>query len=209
MSNLHHVVEQELANWIRSAVLADGESDVCLVPLRKEALSLMEEGRPVRGPLAKVKPGLPGVFEGEDDSYDPARHQAEINANASPALLDAFRSAVEFEKVDRGRAIPVPENYHDIPSETRNNTLTPGGVARVTGVNLKFDPDDPEQGVFFLAEDGAETRAETYARIKPGEVILVAPSELAAGAYELEVRAHVYGSKHLRSGSLEKILTVA
>jgi hypothetical protein len=31
------------------------------------------------------------VFEGEDGSYDPARHQAEINANPSPALLDAGR----------------------------------------------------------------------------------------------------------------------
>jgi hypothetical protein len=31
------------------------------------------------------------VFEGEDDGYDPARHQAEINANPSPALLDAGR----------------------------------------------------------------------------------------------------------------------
>jgi hypothetical protein len=60
------------------------------------------------------------VFEGEDDSYGPARHQAEINANASPALLDAFRSAVAFEKVDRGRVIPAPESYHDIPSETHN-----------------------------------------------------------------------------------------
>jgi hypothetical protein len=39
-------------------------------------------------------------------------------------------------------------------------------------------------------------------------VILVTPSELAAGAYELEVRGRVYGSKHLRSGSLEKTLTV-
>ncbi|MGC9357783.1 MAG: hypothetical protein ACP5GX_07950 [Anaerolineae bacterium] len=28
-----------MANWIRSAVLADGESDVCLVPLRKGVTS--------------------------------------------------------------------------------------------------------------------------------------------------------------------------
>jgi hypothetical protein len=35
-------------------------------------------------------------------------------------LPGVFRSAVEFEKVDRGRAIPVPENYHDLPSETHN-----------------------------------------------------------------------------------------
>jgi hypothetical protein len=39
-------------------------------------------------------------------------------------------------------------------------------------------------------------------------VILVAPSELAAGAYEMEVRGHVHKSKRLRSGSLEKTLTV-
>jgi hypothetical protein len=63
----------------------------------------------------------------------------------------------------------VPQNYHDIPSETRNNTLTPGGVARLTGVNLKFAPDDPEQGVFFLAEDGTRrgprpTRGSSRAR---------------------------------------------
>jgi len=177
--------------------------------MRKAALSLMTEGRSLCGPLAKVKPALPGVFAGEDDSYDPTRHQAEVNATVSSILLNTFRRTATFVKVDRSRAVPLPENYYDIVSDTRNNTITLGGVARLTGVNLKFEPGDAEVGVFFLAADGSETRVETYARIKPGELIFVVPDGLAAGEYGLEVRAHVYGSRQVRRGDLERTLTVA
>jgi len=56
---------------------------------------------------------------------------------------------------------PVPETYHDVASGTSNATLTPNSVGRVTGRNLKLDPADPQQGVFFIGADGAERRAIT------------------------------------------------
>jgi hypothetical protein len=90
-------------------------------------------GQVDRGPSHPIPPHLPirsffpRAFESpalENLSGLPAAKpsvstssRARTRATARP---DAFRSAVELEEMDRGRAIPVPENYHDLPSETRN-----------------------------------------------------------------------------------------
>ncbi len=93
-------------------------------------------------------------------------------------------------------------------SGTRNATLTPNSVGRVTGRNLKLDANDPQQGVFFVAEDGTQTRAPLYATARPGEVVFTTP-QLSAGDYDLRVCALVPGSKDkVRCGDLEHALTV-
>ena len=89
-----------------------------------------------------------------------------------------------------------------------NSTLTPGGAGRILGGQLKFDPADPRQGVFFVARDESETRANLLIRNMPSEVTVVVPS-LKPGTYRLRVRAAFGSSDDIRTGSLEASLTVS
>jgi hypothetical protein len=81
-------------------------------------------------------------------------------------------------------------------------------MAQVTGHRLKFDPDDPEQGIFLIpAKNGKAIRINETARNKGRELIFMVPSDLPVGLYVLEVRT-IFGRHSLRTGRLEEKLIV-
>ena len=104
---------------------------------------------------------------------------------------------------------PNPLEYTDINTGERNSVLTPGGMGQLVGHRLKFDPADPEQGVFFMAPDGSSsTRVSLVGKNMPGELMLLVPDTLVAGDYLLVVRV-AFGEDDVRMGTLEATLTVA
>jgi hypothetical protein len=72
-------------------------------------------------------------------------------------------------------------------------------VFNLTGRRLKFDAGDPEQGVFFIADDGTAHQVEMMLKNLPTESIFIIPT-LPAGNYTLEVPAILPGNTQLRSG---------
>jgi hypothetical protein len=81
-------------------------------------------------------------------------------------------------------------------------------MGQLVGHRLKFDSQDPAQGIFFRAAAGGETRVAVVGQNVPTGLIFMIPAELDAGDYTLEVRA-VFGGDDLRAGALEAPLTVA
>ncbi len=115
---------------------------------------------------------------------------------------------MHLERVSAGLPTPDPEDFEDVTSETRNAQVTPGGLARLSGSRLKYNPNDPQQGVFFIDSAGAATRVDMIVRNKPGELNFLIPATLAAGAYTLEVRALLSRTTQLRTGLLPHTLQV-
>ena len=85
--------------------------------------------------------------------------------------------------------------------------LTPGGMGRISGGRLQFDAAKPEQGVFFLAADGAETQAQVVDLNLGATVSFLVPA-LPAGEYELEVRTATETGT-MRRGRLKFVLTAS
>jgi hypothetical protein len=80
-------------------------------------------------------------------------------------------------------------------------------MGRLVGSRLKVDPDDPEQGIFFIAEDGRATRVEVIAKNVYSELIFLVPANLSPGTYRLQVRA-LFNQSDLRAGHLGQKLTI-
>jgi hypothetical protein len=76
----------------------------------------------------------------------------------------------------------------------------------LTGSRLSFDQDDRESGVFFVADDGKETRVQVYSRVGNVFVDCKIPN-IAAGAYTLVVRTKP--GKTIRSGSYPTQITIS
>lgn len=55
---------------------------------------------------------------------------------------------------------------------------------------------------------GAETKVATVQKNKPAQLVFLIPAGLAAGTYDLEVRARIVGGTQLRTGRLDAVLTV-
>lgn len=107
-------------------------------------------------------------------------------------------------------SLPSPEitQFVDFNSSESNAVLTPGGIARITGEELKFDQSQADEGVFFVAADGTETRVEVIASLTEGQLMFQVPA-LARGEYSVAVRRAYTSSRTLRRGQLDSTLTVA
>ena len=171
-------------------------------------LNVVMRGNSVVTPLVNISPGISGVFEDEDDSFDPERHQVRINVSPGKRLRDTA-TEIPTEKVEPRQRLPELQHYYDNTTETQDGEITPSGGARIRGSLLKFDEEDADQGIFFVnVDDGTETRVESgMLRNKPGELIFSNP-QLDAGTYRLEVRSLLDGTTELRTGNLTEQLTV-
>jgi hypothetical protein len=170
--------------------------------------NLLLEGVNVTTPIANFKVGVRGVFNGPDDSFTPDRHQVNPTVSAGKRLRQEFQQKAQLRKQESNIPSPRPEVYLDINSDTRNLTLTPGGMGHLIGHRLKFDAADLNQGIFFIAADGTEARVTIIGQIKPSSLMFVIPNTLATGEYTVEVRAVLPGTTTLRNGRLPAPLAV-
>ena len=169
---------------------------------------MLQAGIFVRTPLACFRVSLTGRFDGTEDSFDKARHEVLPRIIPASRLRKALRDHSEVVKQRRIPRRPYADKFVDVNTGVVDSVVTPGGGARLLGAVLKFDPADPAQGVFFIAADNSETRAEVVIRNMPGELSLLNPA-LPAGEYRLQVRAAFGDPTDLRVGELAAKLTVA
>ncbi|MDR8393622.1 DUF4469 domain-containing protein [Aliifodinibius sp. S!AR15-10] len=172
-------------------------------------INLVKRGYAVNTPLVNISPGIRGVFESEEDNFDTKRHEIKVNVNPGVRLQEVVEE-IDVEKVASRKRRPTLAHYYDSSSDKKDETITPAGGARITGSLLKFDHEDPNQGIFFInMEDDTETRVKSQIlRNMPAELIFLNPT-LASGTYRLEVRSVVKNTTEIRTGILSEELTVS
>ena len=168
---------------------------------------MLREGIFVKTDLVNYHVGMRGTFDGTEDEFDPARHQVIPQTLPTARLRRLSRDHAAVVKQRPARRRPIVERYVDVNSGTENGSVTPGGAGRLVGSSLKFDPADPQQGVFFVASANQETRVEVVARNMPREVIFIVPA-LPAGRYTLQVRTAFEDAEGIQTGALVERLTV-
>ena len=138
------------------------------------------EGNNVNLPLVNIKPGINGVFNNATDSFDPSRHIKKANVS-SGLLLTQKLNAAKVEKVAYATAAPVLTEFTDVNSQSTNSILTPGGIAQIVGEELKFNPANGTEGIYFIAVDGNATKVDIIASRTEGKLVFSIPSTLVAG----------------------------
>ncbi len=129
----------------------------------------------------------------------------------SPATIEeAVRAAATVEKVEAVKPAPNPIEYRDLGADETNDTITPDNIGQLSGSRLKFDPAAADEGLYFVADAGGETKVSTVQKNKPSQLVFLIPP-LADGTYHLEVRARMgsgTSARELRIGRLDAMLTV-
>jgi hypothetical protein len=169
---------------------------------------LTREGHAISTPLFRIAPSITGIFNGDDDSFDPARHRVKLHCHAG-VLLREIEQQVDVEKISTQLRLPVPLHFHDNATGCQDSFVTPGEGASITGTALKFDVTDNDQGIFFVnSANGDTTRVRTVLRNKPRELIFAIPFSLGLGTYKIEVRSILKCCTTVRSGTMPYELTV-
>jgi hypothetical protein len=155
----------------------------------------------------KIRPVMLGVYRDDDDKFDPKRHEIKYRV-ALGKRYNRVTDNVKVEKVTPTNNLPLPANVEDLNSGTVNETLTPGGVATLTGLRLKFNQNDPQQGIFLIDSAKNEYRVEKILNLTGAKIIFQTPAALHSDEYTLEVRILLKGNKNLKKGVLTERLSV-
>lgn len=166
------------------------------------------DGNGVNLPLVNIRPGISGSFKDANDNYESGRHSKKAALSTGKLLRDAISKA-NVEKITQPLIAPVLLEYTDTNSNTTNSSLTPGGLGKLLGASLKFNPENPLEGIFIIAADNSMTKVETNTVRSKGKLIFTVPATLTRGSYKIEVR-RTYGISNpiLRKGTLAYPLIV-
>lgn len=168
---------------------------------------LLQQGYSINTPEFQITPSVSGVFTSVDDSFDKSRHAVKFNVKLG-SRFTGLAKEVQVQKVTTALPQPVLVSFKDITSGTSNQTLTPGGTAVLKGSMLKWSSERRgNEGVYFVKEDGTETKVETMVKNLPGEQIFTIPA-LTPGNYDVVVRAFPKQNRNIREGKLAVSLQV-
>jgi len=203
--DLEGVIERMIA---RGSTTTKADALAVLQDYHATIADLVLEGFKVLTPGANYGISLRGNFTGQTDGFDPSRHQTAARVNPGVQFKRTIRDRVQLQKQEATLPVPKLLAYTNLNNGDSSERLTPGGPAQLNGHRLKFDPNDPKQGIVLLTADNTVTRIETIIRHTPNELIFMVPADLAPGQYTLAVRAR-FGQHSLRTGLLESNLTVS
>ena len=165
-------------------------------------------GFTVSTPLFRVRTSISGTFGNQHDTFDAARHQINVKT-ISGIRLGKLEKRLAAVKTKFNRLFPFPEILTDAKTEMENSIITSGGIAVLRGSLLKFDPQDIQQGIFFIAVDNSadEIRAVNYTTIRSHEINFQIPA-LEPKDYFLAVKSSYYSWTTVRKGEIDCILSV-
>ncbi|MEC5395783.1 DNA-binding domain-containing protein [Bergeyella sp. RCAD1439] len=153
----------------------------------RKASELVLNGYSVNTGLVYMRPAIKGVFY--DKTWDKERHSVYVNVNQG---LD-LRKAVADTKVEILGEQSSPMSVFSITDKATgkaDGTLTKGKNAEIKGTYIKIDGDNPKNGIVFKNLDNQQEvklSAEHIVLNEPSRVLILVPSDLEAGNYELSI----------------------
>lgn len=158
----------------------------------------LQQGYSVITGCCQFTPRVQGVWLGESDKFDPARHRVALDMIISADMRQALqRVGVEVLEVkDSGAKIGL---VTDTLTGLTDGSITPNDDIRIEGTKIKVEGDasDSNLGVCFIDSTGAShpvTRRLT--QNDPGTLIARVPA-LADGTYRLQVVTRHTGGRAL------------
>nr|WP_319400183.1 DUF4469 domain-containing protein [uncultured Carboxylicivirga sp.] len=208
--NVTTMNREELVTQITGpgSILKETECNAVIGDYWKQIIQFLSNGTFYKDDHINIRLDVVGVFMGENDRFDPERHELKITIQPSAELKGALAN-IPMQYTKPEKILPVIESIFDWGTETTNSNLTPGASLEITGENLKIYPEEDEQGIYFLnTSNGTETKADSIRTNEPKTLTLKTP-QLPAGEYRIEIRNKAWNNKNLRTGLSDKTFIVS
>lgn len=190
------------------SILKPTETNAVIDNYWQRIIHYLREGEGYADEYIRTRFGISGMFQSEDDQFDPARHEVLISVVPKGTITEIAED-ISVGKLAGGRVAPEIDKVNDWASGTSDDILTPGDVLEITGNNLKIHDNLEEEGVFFIHQsDDGETEAARIHTNEPKTLTLRIPEELETDTYRLEVRNTRYDTEKLRTSIHAPELTV-
>ena len=165
---------------IHASNVSAGDVVSVLTQLRRVLVRAAQLTRPSEPLFGLFRMGLssggrlsdPAQFVGIDDIAP------WVNFYPANEFQQQFRAGLVIERtgMDADRTPEIASVRDDATGS--DQSYTPGDVLHITGDDLRLDPADASQGVFFVDMEGNETRATRYVLVTTGQVLVLVPAGL-------------------------------
>jgi hypothetical protein len=93
------------------------------------------------------------------------------------------------KRIERGVLSPVIVSFTNCSDDSKNSTITPANIGKITGKRLGFNKEEADAGLFFIStDDQSEHKCSVVSRNMPSEMQFLIPAELTAGSYTLVLK---------------------
>ncbi|MDY3362664.1 DNA-binding domain-containing protein [Riemerella anatipestifer] len=172
----------------------------------RKASELVLNGYSVNTGLVYMRPAIKGVFY--DKTWDKEKHSVYVNVNQGTDL----RKAANDTKVEILGEQSSPMSVFSITDKVTgkaDGTLTKGKNAEIKGTYIKIDGDNPKNGIVFKnldTQNEIKLAKDNIVINEPSRVLILVPSDLEAGNYELSITTQSStGSVLLKEPRTEKL----
>ncbi len=191
----------------RNVGIARSEIIAVLEEYQQAIIFALSEGKQITTPLFNTRTSIKGKFSRHNEPFHPKRHKVVVNLSTGKSLK-ACAAWLKGKRIPNRHPAPALFTIKDFASKTYDQQLTPGGICKIQGKNLKFDKAEPKQGIFLTS--GATTlRIREIIDNMPSQLIFMLPPELPASPWQISVNAISGNSTVIRTGYFHKSLPVA
>jgi len=183
--------DEILAFMAKGVVISETDITAVLTNLADALVHFLTKGRRVQTPFGtfSVHLGRNGI---DVDERSVSTDYLSLRVRPTTAVADELKRYLQVSVVDT-RPVQTPLVYSVVNMDKSESIDKgqPGEILHLTGARLKFDTQDPNQGVFFVDGQNNAVRAQVYSRIGSNFIDCKIPL-VAAGTYSLEVRTQPY-----------------
>lgn len=169
-------------------------------------------GLQVENPLGVIKPTIRGTFESLDEDFRPFsesnNHDFDFIWNPSKKLREAVTSQIRFRRVSE-HTLRYPKVIRMSNLNSPDDQLfSSGHVLKMSGINLRHDPEAEDEGVFWVNEKGESVKTSVIIDNTPSTLNIQIPHGLPAGEYDVKIATRL-GNHELRVRSLDQKITIS
>lgn len=173
-----YTLEEAIADITQETALTESEIRGVAAALARRRDEALLAGRKVDyGDLGRYTLRIRATLD-RADALLPPDYGVDVAASLPRQTVVSLANRVTVERGQVSFHQPLAHSFYDAATKQKDTVYTAGASAWINGVFLKFDEDDAEQGVFFIAQDGAAARATIYVEIGNTKVTFNTPAGL-------------------------------
>ena len=148
---------------------------------------IIKKGGVIHTEAFQLRFSITGTFDDASEAFDPKKQAIHLHIIPGPLFQEAAQEAVPQKVSPHTQTGIVITEVKDSTTGSINANITSEGVVEIVGSYLKIEGNNPQVGVYFIAQDGTEHKVATLAQNKPSSLLVVAPT-LTSGTYTLEIK---------------------
>jgi len=181
-----YTLDEAVSDITQETALTESEVRGVAAALTRRRDEALLAGRRVDfGDLGRYTLNVRATLDSADAPL-PADYEMVVLADVPRRVSNWLRSRASVARKKTSTYQPLINSFFDAATK-QDAVYSTSMAARINGAFLKFDENDAQQGVFFVAEDGSAVRATVYLYVGSTRVEFNIPPGLT-GPQSVEVR---------------------